>query len=91
MITVGEPDGTDQPTVSIGRVTITGGFNGSTPLPFAAWRRCVDSVRSRQRDRGNGDDLGQRHHRETGPTPQATDPFCGLPFAFGGGIFNAGR
>ena len=28
------------------------------------WR--VDPVRSRQRDRGDGDDLGQRHHREPG-------------------------
>src|SRR5215218_5095297 len=35
VITIGEPDGIDQPTVSIGRMTITGGLNGSTPLPFA--------------------------------------------------------
>ena len=36
VITLGELDGVDQPTISISRVTITGGFNHSAPPSFAA-------------------------------------------------------
>ena len=70
VITIG--DGTANLTVSISRVTITGGFNDSKPesqfgTGFLHRRRWgVDPGSSEQHDRRDGDDLGQRHQRQPG-------------------------
>jgi len=92
VVTVGEPDGIDPPTVSIGRVTITGGLNDTKPLPFAALGGGV-WIPS-----GAGNAVGATVTIFDGvitgnrAAPQTTDAFCGFPcaFALGGGIFNAG-
>ena len=89
VITIGELDGIDQPTVSISRVTITGGLNDSAPVPFAAGGG-VWILPGRQRDRCDGHDHRQRHHREPG-RPEDDSPLCGiLRVRAGGGIDNAG-
>ena len=92
MITVGEPDGIDQPTVSISRVTITGGLNGSTPLPFAALGGGVWIPSGAGNTTGATVTISDSVITGNRAAPQTTDPFCGFPcaFAFGGGIFNAG-
>ena len=92
VITVGEPDGIDQPTVSISRVTITGGFNGSTPLPFAALGGGVWIPSGAGNATGATVTISDSVITGNRAAPQTTDPFCGFPcaFAFGGGIFNAG-
>ncbi len=92
VITVGEPDGIDQPTVSISRVTITGGFNGSTPLPFAALGGGVWIPAGAGNATGATVTISDSVITGNRAAPQTTDPFCGFPcaFAFGGGIFNAG-
>ncbi len=67
MVTVGELDGIDQPTVSISRVTITGGFNDSVPESFAARGGGVwIPPELWQHDRRDGVDLRQCRHREQG-------------------------
>jgi hypothetical protein len=91
VIRIGEPFSQGTPTVSISRVTITGGVNDSQPtqqvsfgggvwIPLAGATVAIsDSVITRNR-----------------VTPQSTDPpgpFCGpspCAFATGGGIDNAG-
>ena len=92
VITVGEPEGIDQPTVSISRVTITGGFNGSTPLPFAALGGGVSIPSGAGNSTGATVTISDSVITGNRADPQATDPFCGFPcaFALGGGIFNAG-
>jgi hypothetical protein len=92
VITVGVPDGIDQPTVSISRVTITGGFNGSTPLPFAALGGGVWIPSGAGNATGATVTISDSVISGNRADPQATDPFCGFPcaFAIGGGIFNAG-
>ena len=92
VITVGEPDGIDQPTVSISRVTITGGFNGSTPLPFAALGGGVWIPSGAGNATGATVTISDSVITGNRAAPQTTDPFCGFPcaFALGGGIFNAG-
>ena len=92
VITVGEPDGIDQPTVSISRVTITGGVNGSTPLPFAALGGGVWIPAGAGNATGATVTISESVITGNRADPQTTDPFCGFPcaFALGGGIFNAG-
>jgi hypothetical protein len=92
VITVGEPDGIDQPTVSISRVTITGGFNGSTPLPFAALGGGVWIPSGAGNATGATVTISDSVISGNRADPQVADPFCGFPcaFALGGGIFNAG-
>jgi hypothetical protein len=92
VITIGEPDGIDQPTVSIGRVTITGGFNDSAPLPFAALGGGVWIPSGAGNSTGATVSISDSVIAGNRADPQTTDPFCGFPcaFALGGGIFNAG-
>jgi hypothetical protein len=93
VVTVGEPDGVDQPTVSISRVTITGGFNGSTPQPFAALGGGVWIPSGAGNATGATVTIADSVITGNRADPQATDPLlCGFPcaFALGGGIFNAG-
>jgi hypothetical protein len=92
VITVGEPDAVDQPTVSIRRVTITGGFNGSRPLPFAALGGGVWIPSGAGNATGATVTISDSVITGNRAAPQTTDPFCGFAcaFALGGGIFNAG-
>jgi hypothetical protein len=92
VLTIGELEGIDQPTVSISRVTITGGFNDSAPEPFAA--------------NGGGVWIPPGFGNTTGATvslfdsvitgnraaPETAVPLCGhlCAFAAGAGINNAG-
>jgi len=92
VITIGEPDGIDQPTVSIGRVTITGGFNDSAPLPFAALGGGVWIPSGADNSTGATVSISDSVIAGNRASPETTDAFCGFPcaFALGGGIFNAG-
>jgi hypothetical protein len=98
VVTIGEPGGVDQPTVSIRRVTITGGFNDSKPDSFVA--------------SGGGVWIPEAAPNSTGATVTISDsvitgnrvttgtplPLCSLPsgelqlcaFASGGGIASSG-
>ena len=62
VITIGALTG-PQPTVSISRVTITGGLNDSSPGPAVA---AGGGMRIGSRTRGDRDDRGQRDHRQQG-------------------------
>jgi hypothetical protein len=92
VITVGVPDGVDQPTASISRVTITDGFNGSTPLPFAALGGGVWIPSGPGNTTGATVTISDSVITGNRADPEMTDSFCGFPcaFALGGGIFNAG-
>ena len=90
VITIG--DGTVSPTVSISRVTITGGFNGSVPQPFAPQGGGVWIRSGAGNATGATVTISESVITGNRAAPQTTDPFCGFPcgFALGGGIFNAG-
>ncbi len=92
VITIGEPDGVNQPTVSISRVTITGGFNDSAPLRFAALGGGVWIPSGAGNTTGATVTISGSVITGNRADPQTTDQFCGFPcaFALGGGIFNAG-
>ena len=92
VVTVGEPDGIDPPTVSIGRVTITGGFNDSAPLPFAALGGGVWIPSGAGNAVGATVSISDSVITRNRAAPRTTDSFCGFScaFALGGGIFNAG-
>jgi hypothetical protein len=98
VVTIGEPDGVDEPTVSISRVTITRGLNESKPdsfipsgggvwIPKAAGNTIAATVTI--------SDSVITGNRVTTGTPL---PLCSLPsgqpqlcaFASGGGIGNSG-
>jgi hypothetical protein len=92
VLTVGRLDGVDQPTVSISGIKITGGFNRSTPTPFAASGGGVWIPPGA----GNtaGATVSISHSVITGNTaaPEMAVQLCGHPCAFaaGGGVNNAG-
>jgi len=92
VLTIGKRDGIDQPTVSIGRMTITGGFNDSAPLPFAALGGGVWIPSGADNSTGATVSISDSIITGNRAAPETTDSFCGFPcaFAFGGGIFNAG-
>src|SRR5262245_26316304 len=92
VITIGEPDGTDLPTVAISQVTITGGFNDSAPLPFVALGGGVWIPSAAGNATGATVSISQSVITGNRAAPRRTDPVCGFDcaFALGGGIFNAG-
>ena len=90
VLTIGEPDGIDQPTVSISRVTITGGFNGSTPLPFAALGGGVWIPSGAGNATGATVTISDSVITGNRADPASDDQVLGCPCAFGGGINNAG-
>ena len=92
VITIGEPDGVDRPTVSIHRVTITGGLNDSAPLSFAALGGGVWIPSGAGGSTGATVSISDSVITGNRAAPEETDAFCGFPcaFALGGGIFNAG-
>ncbi len=90
VITIGTPDGVDQPTVSISRVTITGGFNDSTPLPFAAIGGGVWIPPSANNATGATVAISDSVIAGNRTAPESDEQVLGCPCAFGAGINNAG-
>lgn len=97
VITIGELFGTSTPTVSIGRVTITGGLNDSRPGPEVSAGGGVWIPPGAGNTTGATVTIRDSVITRNRVAPQATfppGPFCGLlacAFAAGGGIDNAGR
>lgn len=92
VLTIGELEGANQPTVSISRVTITGGFNDSTPQSFAATGGGVWIPPGAADTRGATVSISDTVVTGNRAAPEATVPLCGHPCAFaaGAGINNAG-
>jgi hypothetical protein len=92
VLTIGKSGGVDQPTVSIDRLTITGGLNDSAPLPFAALGGGVWIPSGANNSTGATVSISNSVIAGNRAAPETTDEFCGFPcaFALGGGIFNAG-
>lgn len=90
VITIGEPDEVDQPTVSISRLTIAGGFNDSTPLPFAAIGGGVWIPASAGGATGATVAISDSVIAGNRTAPASEDQVLGCPCAFGAGINNAG-
>lgn len=92
VLTIGVPDAPDAPTVSISGVTITGGFNTSSPLPFVAHGGGVRIPNGANFSVGATVSISSSVITGNRADPGETVTFCGFDcaFAFGGGIFNAG-
>lgn len=90
VLTIGKDGGVDPPTVSISGVTITGGFNDSTPLPFAATGGGVLIPPSAGGAAGATVTISNSVITENRADPASDDQVLGCPCAFGGGINNAG-
>jgi hypothetical protein len=90
VLTIGEDGGVDPPTVSISGVTITGGFNDSTPLPFVATGGGVLIPPSAGGAAGATVTISNSVITENRADPASDDQLLGCPCAFGGGINNAG-
>lgn len=92
VLTIGELDGTDQPTVSISRVTITGGFNDSAPESFAASGGGVWIPPGSANTTGATVSISDSVVTGNRAAPETAVPLCGhvCAFAAGGGINNAG-
>jgi hypothetical protein len=90
VLTIGEDGGVEPPTVSIRGVTITGGFNDSTPLPFAAAGGGVLIPPSAGGAVGATVTISDSVITKNRAEPASDDQVLGCPCAFGGGINNAG-
>ena len=92
VLTIGELEGVDQPTVSVRRVTITGGLNDSAPLPFAASGGGVWIPPSFDNRAGATVSIADSVITGNRAAPETAVPVCGHPCAFaaGGGVNNAG-
>ena len=92
VLTIGELDGVDQPTVSVSRVTITGGSNDSAPVPFAASGGGVWIPPSFGNTAGATVSISDTVITENRAAPEDGGHPCGHPCAFaaGGGVNNAG-
>lgn len=92
VITVGELEGVDQPTVSISRVRITGGLNDSAPEPFAASGGGVWVPPGVGNSTGATVSISDSVITGNRAAPQTTVDLCGHPCAFaaGAGVNNAG-
>ena len=93
VLTIGELDGGDQPTVSVSRVTITGGLNDSAPVPFAASGGGVWIPPSFGNTAGATVSISNSVITGNRAAPEVALPLCGhvCAFAAGGGINNAGE
>jgi len=92
VLTIGEVDGVDQPTVSVSRVTIAGGLNDSAPESFAASGGGVWIPPSFGNTAGATVSISDALITGNRAAPETAVPLCGhvCAFAAGGGINNAG-
>jgi hypothetical protein len=92
VLTIGELDAIDQPTVSISRVTITDGLSRSTPEPFAANGGGVWIPPGAGNAAGATVAISDSVITGNRAAPETAVSLCGHPCAFaaGGGINNAG-
>jgi hypothetical protein len=92
VLTIGEHLGADPPTVSISRVTITGGLNDSNPDLFVTAGGGVWIPPAAGNATGATVTISNSVIARNRVTPQAALPFCGhlCAFASGGGISNSG-
>jgi hypothetical protein len=92
VLTIGEVEGVDQPTVSISRVTITGGFNDSAPESFAASGGGVWIPPGSGNTTGATVSISDSVITGNRAAPETAVPLCGhvCGFAAGAGINNAG-
>jgi len=93
VLTIGELEGLESPTVSISGVTITGGLNDSTPQPFAASGGGVWIPPAAGNATGATVTISDSVITENQAVPLTTVDLCGHPCAFaaGAGINNAGK
>jgi hypothetical protein len=92
VLTIGTPGSSAQPTVSISRVTITGGLNDSTPDTFVTFGGGVLIPEAADHAAGATVTISDSIITGNRVAPETAVPLCGFQCAFanGGGIANAG-